>query len=1450
MAKNNRDDFSERTKLQIAKRVGWLCSFPLCRKWTVGATSDGEGEINIGTAAHICAAAPGGPRYDGNMSQEERSSVRNGMWMCRDHGKAIDSSDPEFTVEKLRRWKREAEIEAWKRVLHSGIVCDSRECADTEAVIRARAAAIDDLEVFRRTIKWPGSSVALRLNIQGLDEPVITSAIAGMAIRLDDLILVAGPGMGKTTTLFQIAESMVDNNLGTPLVVPLGDWASENTTILDSILKRPAFRDVSEDDLRKAANYPGVVLLLDGWNELDASARTRARTQLTRLKAELPELSFIISTRKQSLDIPFEGTHVTLLPLNQDQQTQIAVAMRGNYGERVLEQAWRTAGLRELVTIPLYLMALTSLPENSSVPTTKEEILRHFVEAQEKEASHEEVLYSITYGFQQDYMEGLAEVATRVVNSTIVDSSARKSISDTAAGLLYNGQIAIKPQPEIVLNVLVSNHVLMRTGNTPGYSFQHQQFQEWYASHLVERRINAEVNVRETRETLKAEVFNYPRWEEAILFAIERMANGNAELQDTCSEAIIAAFEVDPILAAEMIFRSTEEVWSKISAVIQNVVAHWHVPGKVDRAVRFMLTSGRPEFLDFVWPLFSDEDEHVCLDALRNCSRFRPSIFGEAAGEKINTLSPRMRSLILSEIASHSAIDGLDLAVSIAKNDPDSEVQVSVIDALVFRGADLHLAEMLREANNTTLDLIVRKGLANEILDKNVREILATAQKRQEIQDVSPANRLRALIATENTEDYCVELVGIISTMEIGSNEEQLIYELHRSHPQIVAEGLLARVRTGRSLITSAGDILASARFTLEDDTLINLVLANPVHYDARANAAASVLGPEAVGHIVDVWINLHLYIQAEGKYDEVKWKSHQGLKNRIGSTQGSSLVDAILKRAVSVDEELIELFADLLLSHPNGGISHSRPFDAEAVLVIQRLFEEWANRMLTSKNAKRRQKATVAMLASLAPTVKQLPLLKQLLDDNLQRYREFRKEAKIAGWRQCEAVNEARTPMLNEYHSAFQAIQAPETAAIMQMYLCDKYFGVHAARVLAEQWRTLNVPTSEKRFLGGVDFLNVKAKHLARTHSPNETSPEAEAIFNAIAQLITQDATSEQKQLAVELGIVASQLPHGQRDDTIYTLIAIASRQLRVDLLTSIVLSGEDIDSKVVVAGTAELMEAAIAESWILEEGQGHQLKAWLRLLPFMKDLDEALVVIRSLPVSYREPYFLEEMVRGFPHSTSPQAEDVLFKLAEEDARFYTNYQWRTTALRLETPSSVRRIIDLTAQGVFESRSSNNCHFDTILGNLLGTYSELRTYIYGLLNYGPISPGLEALARIIAQSLDEEGVLLLVNFEKSLNRPFMNLCTINKMIIQDVPSETWQGAFEIVPVSAGSLRMKLFELVTDGGPDDVAAHWMRKIDWIRDEYGVPEDEPRHPDIASGRPWPVLVTLLDANAGV
>lgn len=107
-----RDDFSLKTKEELAKRVAYKCSNPHCRKPTVGPKESKSGIINIGEAAHICAASPGGKRYDPNMSSEKRASESNGIWLCRNCAALIDRDEGYYTVEMLLAWKQLAEMEA------------------------------------------------------------------------------------------------------------------------------------------------------------------------------------------------------------------------------------------------------------------------------------------------------------------------------------------------------------------------------------------------------------------------------------------------------------------------------------------------------------------------------------------------------------------------------------------------------------------------------------------------------------------------------------------------------------------------------------------------------------------------------------------------------------------------------------------------------------------------------------------------------------------------------------------------------------------------------------------------------------------------------------------------------------------------------------------------------------------------------------------------------------------------------------------------------------------------------------------------------------------------------------------------------------------------------------------------------------------------------------------
>jgi len=111
-----RDDFPTRIKEELAKRVGFLCSNPACRQPTSGPQSEPSGSVNIGVAAHITAASPGGPRFDDSLSSMERQSAMNGIWLCQSCAKLVDSDVSKYTKNKLIEWKRDAEMAAARAI--------------------------------------------------------------------------------------------------------------------------------------------------------------------------------------------------------------------------------------------------------------------------------------------------------------------------------------------------------------------------------------------------------------------------------------------------------------------------------------------------------------------------------------------------------------------------------------------------------------------------------------------------------------------------------------------------------------------------------------------------------------------------------------------------------------------------------------------------------------------------------------------------------------------------------------------------------------------------------------------------------------------------------------------------------------------------------------------------------------------------------------------------------------------------------------------------------------------------------------------------------------------------------------------------------------------------------------------------------------------------------------
>lgn len=112
MTRTNRDEFGATKARILQERAGNRCSNPDCRRLTSGPNAHEYKSTRVGVAAHITAAAPEGPRFDPSLSSEERSSIKNGIWLCQYCSRLVDADYGRYPVSALYQWKQVAEESA------------------------------------------------------------------------------------------------------------------------------------------------------------------------------------------------------------------------------------------------------------------------------------------------------------------------------------------------------------------------------------------------------------------------------------------------------------------------------------------------------------------------------------------------------------------------------------------------------------------------------------------------------------------------------------------------------------------------------------------------------------------------------------------------------------------------------------------------------------------------------------------------------------------------------------------------------------------------------------------------------------------------------------------------------------------------------------------------------------------------------------------------------------------------------------------------------------------------------------------------------------------------------------------------------------------------------------------------------------------------------------------
>lgn len=248
---NKRDEFSDKTKTLLANRVCGRCSNPNCRKPTLGANTDPNKPTNIGVAAHICAAAPGGPRYDSAMTEEKRKSSENGIWLCQSCAKLIDSDPIRYSKDLLKAWKNLAETTAKLELEHP---------INTNTIAKWNNEN-DDLDFHNRWFEFNEKHSSFAWYHKKMDE--VCKVTEG------SIILVSGyTGVGIDV----FVQNVVRNNLKTDSKVIYFNLKESSTTVVNSIISAESV--VSLEHIRIGA------LTDDEWQQISYATNELGKRHL------------------------------------------------------------------------------------------------------------------------------------------------------------------------------------------------------------------------------------------------------------------------------------------------------------------------------------------------------------------------------------------------------------------------------------------------------------------------------------------------------------------------------------------------------------------------------------------------------------------------------------------------------------------------------------------------------------------------------------------------------------------------------------------------------------------------------------------------------------------------------------------------------------------------------------------------------------------------------------------------------------------------------------------------------------------------------------------------------------------------------------------------------------------------------------------------------------------
>jgi hypothetical protein len=1315
---------------------------------------------------------------------------------------------------------------------------------------------------------------AVRLDPDGAESAdVLSLEQIDQALSQGRRIVLEGPaGRGKTTTLIQLAQRA--RTAGTPFIVELPAWTSSRRGILEYIAGMPAFQveGLTAADLARVQQTEPLLLLLNGWNEITESNSVQANDALRELERDFPSAGIIVATRTHHLTPPLPGAlRLRLLRLRRAQRAAYLAARVGSKGDELRTRIDADPSLDELTRTPFILSEVASLFEaGAEIPSTKMGVLAEVLRLQEQRDEHKNALQAgPIFARQTDYLKALATDMTSRGAVALPEADARAVAAVVARELAHRGEIELVGAPA-VLATLTAHHVLDRVEYPQtAFQFEHQQLQEYYAAidvraHLLDLRDDDHDGIGR----FTAEYVNDPAWAEPLRLIAETFAEHTGDFGTDKRNARSGAKLVEMALAVDLVFAGElaqlcgVSVWNEIRATVgvrfRGVYAirdgHYR-----QYALAAMLATGANDFNDVIVPLLSGQDQQTRLRTYRLWPDIQVSSLGPNWREQVRSWSDEARADFVSELLHHR----IDVEVAaFAASDKSVAVKKAAVSGLMWTGSDDALTRLLESMDARAFEEIARKN-ADRMPAALRHKTIAAMRKFLETTNDQPA-RLRTALALielgeaglDNVVKDAMAGLGSSDMRNLGSHYIQPALEyLHQTDPAWASEWVAIQISEGvlygheywLPFATTIPDVLVERylqRLEMEDF--------KNKHFDGMIAVIAARADAHLAARVFAKLRELRRKMDAEpGVQHEVEWQVTRQLEALFRHLPSDVAAAGVLLSATSGDPLDIKVATDLLSKVARSDVEPLRIADADLKARLRSYLKDNVDLVLRQDDFNGEEKANLASSIAQVGQPEDMAALVKLIGADIERVRRGR-AARVAGDR-GPLANGGIMSYAGWHIAAVMHLDLTGSEQVLIDLLSEPEYLSEAAAAMARlflpkpegsfnrifrydlMWaaRQGRVPPSanEQRRTRFAAALNAEIRRRQEQSQGDKSTAELKAFANALAAIDGRGSA------AAVLEVIT--MP-GQWDQ--YICLNSAERLL---------MAGVVLPVTTVLALVDSVLERT--EGW-MQDSDRYLLCRVLARCPFVDDPASGIAKIRDVLGKRRLwGYEMRELVTALGESRSDAAIDILYELACNVKTFEQcedNFINAFTAL--DTPRARELLLGFVDPDIRGIALTCRPHRDHMLVAPLAELAQRRPEVAARLRELCEGDLPEPNRHVLSKVMDSIGTpealvanLNLIDDTKPAPIPQGIWDQLRSAFVERRPYGQNPNVFTEHARASNELRIRLFRMaIGDDKRRKSAFMLLGQIEEWRLEHGRPSGEPRHPDLASGQPWPLTEPSL------